>query len=93
MSYLKEKGFDDPEVKRVFAEWYGYQEKIRGQEVGSEIKDLIEIALLYKDAGLIDDARSALDDAFFYRYYFKGDYAKIIEDGVVLKGVTYKKRK
>ncbi len=34
-----------------------------------------------------------IDDAFFYRHYFYGDYARIGENSVTFKGVTYRKKR
>ena len=33
-----------------------------------------------------------INDAFFYRYYFMGDYARISKNSIILKGVTYTKK-
>lgn len=40
----------------------------------------------------IEISIAGINDAFFYRYYFWGDYARISENSVTLKGVTYSKR-
>lgn len=34
----------------------------------------------------------AIDDSFFEKYYIVGDYARIAKDGIVWKGILYKKR-
>lgn len=34
----------------------------------------------------------AINDEFFERYYIKGEYARVINDKIIWRGVTYKKR-
>jgi len=60
---LKDRGFEDPETKEVLAAWFKYQEIVRRPEPGSEIDDMIEYALVLKDAGLKKEAKAVLDDA------------------------------
>ena len=60
---LKEKGYEDPEVKETLQAWFKSQEDARGIEPGSEIKDMIEYAELLRDAGLAVEAKEVLEDA------------------------------
>jgi hypothetical protein len=60
---LRARGYEDPEVKETIAAWYACQEEIRTSESGSEIRDMIEQAELFRDAGDTEQAYNILWDA------------------------------
>jgi len=62
---VKEKGPDSSEAKALFLEWTMSQERIADQAPGpfGRYELALKRAHLFHDAGLIQDARQALEDA------------------------------
>jgi hypothetical protein len=64
VEHIKERGETDPEVKEVLALWTAQEEKAR-QEINEPNYLLtIELALIFKDAGLQSNSDYLLDIAF-----------------------------
>lgn len=56
IALLKEKGIDDPEAKMAFAK---LKSELRGIYGGDDIKFYASIADLYKDSGLMSEAKDS----------------------------------
>jgi len=64
VQHLREKGPEDDEVKRTLLEWKAYQEAHESDAQEAHIYSQIELALLCKDAGLLEEAQEYLLNAW-----------------------------